>query len=505
MKKQILWQVITAACLAAQSQIPRTWEDAAIASVTLPLAVADASPVHVPSKYYYGIPVRPIYKSYPVYHPDKEPPGYIDRLMQQEPVIGFDPSTLKSPRDWIKAGELVFDAALSYGSIAGPRSDLYLRDPAWHQYVGTPVAKDGIIPFYRYVITKKGTIEIGVFSCAMCHTRVMPDGSIVRGAQGNFPFDRALARDTSTQRFPVSIARPFLASRFARMFYAAPWLGPESFPPTNFSWQEILARHAAIPPGVIARHGTTPLIPARVPDLIGIQERRYLDATGLARHREIGDLMRYAAMNQDGDVLARYRDFVPRESVPAIFGFGKLPEDPAKLASGRFSDEQLYALALYLYNLRSPPNPNSIGAESARGKKVFEREGCGGCHTPPAYTNNMLTLASGFNPPSDHIGKYHVLKLSVGTNPDLALKTRRGTGYYKVPSLRGLWYRGPLEHSGSVTTLEDWFDSTRLREDYVPTGFKGFGVKTRAVKGHEFGLTLSVADKAALIAFLRTL
>src|SRR4030095_2598393 len=90
-----------------------------------------------------------------------------------------------------------------YGSITGPRSDLYLRDPAWHQYVGTPVAKDGTIPFYRYVITKKGTIEIGVFSCAMCHTRVMPDGSILKGAQGNFPFNRALARDTATQSFPL--------------------------------------------------------------------------------------------------------------------------------------------------------------------------------------------------------------------------------------------------------------------------------------------------------------
>ena len=144
------------------------------------------------------------------------------------------------------------------------------------------------MPFYRYVITKKGTIEIGVFSCAMCHTRVMPDGSILKGAQGNFPFDRALARDTATQSFPLSIARPFLAPRFERMFYAAPWLGPDSYP-ANLSWQEIVARHAAIPPGVIARHGTTPLVPAKVPDLIGIQERRYLDATGLARHRDIGD------------------------------------------------------------------------------------------------------------------------------------------------------------------------------------------------------------------------
>jgi hypothetical protein len=85
------------------------------------------------------------------------------------------------------------------------------------------------------------------------------------------------------------------------------------------------------------------------------------------------------------------------------------------------------------------------------------------------------------------------------------MRTRRGTGYYKVPSLTGLWYRGPFEHNGSVATLEDWFDPARLRDDYVPTGFRGSGINTRAVKGHEFGLKLLPEDKKALIAFLKTL
>ena len=56
-----------------------------------------------------------------------------------------------------------------------------------------------------------------------------------------------------------------------------------------------------------------------------------------------------------------------------------------------------------------------------------------------------------------------------------------------------------------VATLEDWFDPQRLRDDYVPTGFKGIGSKTRAVIGHEFGLQLSAEDKRALISFLKTL
>jgi hypothetical protein len=337
----------------------------------------------------------------------------------------------------------------------------------------------------------------------MCHTRVLSDGTLIKGAQGNFPFDRATAWGITNAGFPVTLARPFLLWRGERLLFAAPWITPDAFPGLeNISWQEIAARHAAIPPGVIARHGSSPLVPAKVPDLIGIQDRRYLDATGLVRHREIGDLMRYAVMNQDTDNMSRYRDFVPREALPIL---GKAPGNPAKLDSGRYSDEQLYALALYLYSLKPPPNPNPFDAVAARGKEIFNREGCIGCHTPPAYTNNTLTPALGFKPPVDHAGKYDILNVSVGTNSDLALKTRRGTGYYKVPSLRGVWYWGPLEHSGSVSTLEDWFDPARLRSDYIPTGFKGYGVTTRAVNGHEFGLMLSSHDKRALIAFLRTL
>lgn len=37
-----------------------------------------------------------------------------------------------------------------------------------------------------------------------------------------------------------------------------------------------------------------------------------------------------------------------------------------------------------------------------------------------------------------------ILGMSVGTDPDLTLKTKRGTGYYKVPSLKGVWYRGSI-------------------------------------------------------------
>jgi hypothetical protein len=98
-----------------------------------------------------------------------------------------------------------------------------------------------------------------------------------------------------------------------------------------------------------------------------------------------------------------------------------------------------------------------------------------------------------------------MLLISVGTEPSAALQTRKGTGLYKTPSLTGLWYRNILSHDGSVASLEEWFDPARLRDDYVPKGFKGYQVEHRAVPGHEYGMRLPPQEKTALISFLRTL
>jgi hypothetical protein len=44
--------------------------------------------------------------------------------------------------------------------------------------------------------------------------------------------------------------------------------------------------------------------------------------------------------------------------------------------------------------------------------------------------------------------------------------------------IAALVYWSPIEHNGTVATLEDWFDPARFRNEYAPTGFKGYGVKT---------------------------
>jgi hypothetical protein len=258
----------------------------------------------------------------------------------------------------------------------------------------------------------------------------MPDGMVIKG----FPFDRALGF--------IFRAAPPQAVRDVRLgnyrVYAAPWLNPD---PQALLFQmsadEIASAHEAIPSGVQARHRSSPFFPVQVPDLIGVKDRHYLDCTGLQQHRGIVDLMLYAALNQGGDDLASFDGFVP--DGPPDFKTLPAPDklDPVRTQPDRYSDEQLYALALYVYSLQPPPNPNKFDAVAAQGQRIFKREGCAMCHTPPLYSNNKLTLAEGFTSPPGAEQKYDILLISVGTDPNLALKTRRGTGYYKIPSLKG--------------------------------------------------------------------
>ena len=80
---------------AAEPVIPRTWDDAVMPTLEVPLSHPVGSPKPVSADYYYKIPVRPIYKQYPVYAPGREPAGYMEWLRKQDPVILWDDANHK--------------------------------------------------------------------------------------------------------------------------------------------------------------------------------------------------------------------------------------------------------------------------------------------------------------------------------------------------------------------------------------------------------------------------
>lgn len=478
---------------AFEPRIPRTWDTAALETWATPLAGLNARPGHVSETEYYQAPIDN-YRTYPVYAPGREPQGYWEMLQKVGPKPLIDRAKLRTESDWLAAGREVFEQ-LDFLTLRSydPQMIAAVRSPALSKTLPY-VSPDGTLRLLRWVPTERG-VAIGHVNCASCHTREEKNGTRVSGAptrgEAADPIRPLVIRE-SIALAPFRI-RESLGQKMYRA-YGVPWVKDDIHErlkqmPEN----ELAALNASLDlsKGVIFRWSGSVFYPAKVPDLIGIADRKYIDHTGTHLNRGIGDLMRYAALVS----YAESSEFGPHRMVTA----------EQRKIEGRLPDEGLYALALYIRSLQPPPNPNAFDDRARSGQRIFEREGCPGCHTPGLYTNNKLTLAKGFTPPADKPATLDVMAVSVGTDPHLALNTRKGTGYYKVPSLRGVWYRGHFLHDGSIASLEEMFERDRLKETHEPGGWNPPGVRSRAVSGHEFGLRLTPDEKASLIAFLKTL
>jgi mono/diheme cytochrome c family protein len=502
----LLWSLllltIQRPTIAAPDPVPKLWDDAALASMTLPAAIPGTRILYLSSDSYYRIPERRAWRSYPVYAPGKEPHGYIEWLRTREPEFAFDQSKLKSEKDWVGAGEILFDTPYNLD----PLDKSPVREPEWWNVLKAPLKKDGSITAMRYVIRSRGVIEVGGGACSACHGRVMPGGNVIFGAQGNFPMAAVKAYHL---RKSGDLARKLTeAERGLNAALVFPEIPKDdlSYGVYRRSVDELARAYEAVIPGMAVRPGFSMSDMPKIADLIGLKGRKFLDMTARLVQRGPSDIMRYAAGCGGENYFFSSLTNLPPEAVPPITN-----------DSWRPSDAAYYAITLYVYSLSPPPNPDKpkTAADRAlvrRGSTIFKSEGCFRCHDPnQGYTNNKLIAADGYEPPDDHpFGDDIVRTLDgkprrIGVDSRSAVVSHRGRGFYKVPSLLGVWYRGPLEHNGSVATLEDWFDERRMRANYVPTGFKGVGVQTRAVKGHEFGLDLPADEKAALIAFLRSL
>jgi mono/diheme cytochrome c family protein len=502
----VLSALVGFAGLAQSVKVPRIWNDADLTDWATPVATLNVRPAHFSEREYYAVPADNL-KTYPVYHPDAEPPGYWDDLQKRTPEPLVDASRIQSTADWIAAGTRAFremDSVLmrtNDPSIIGQA-----RDPA--SFKGVVKLRDGTTFGPRWVVTDTG-VMLSISACGQCHRSLQPDGSVAVGGPGGAEPGPATGGERLIMPLPL-LGAPGTARRW-RTFYEGdtapvafwrefhtPWISDDPVAPIkDLTGAELQALGGpggfrAFANGVFARANGSPYFVTKIPDLQNLKYSRYMDATGTHRLRGPEDVARYAALVTGVD--------------PMDFGPHRILTDAQRRIRYRYADEVLYAIGVYLMSLEPKKNPNPAAPNLiAQGEAIFTREGCIQCHTPPAYSSGKLTLAQGWSPPADHPNQADIVMRSVGTDPGLALKTRKGTGFYKVPSLRGAWYRPLLLHDGALTSLEEMFDPARLADDYTRTGWTPAGRTTAPVMGHQFGLGLKPDEKTALLAFLRSL
>lgn len=130
-----------------------------------------------------------------------------------------------------------------------------------------------------------------------------------------------------------------------------------------------------------------------------------------------------------------------------------------------------WAVAHYLRDLGAlPPLTVLTEEEEAEGERVFQAADCDRCHEPPLFTSSRRVTVE-----------------QVGTDPLAGESDARGTGLYRIPSLRGVGHVAPYLHHGAFPDLESMFDPQRTEP------------------GHRYGLELTDEDRAILLRYLRSL
>jgi cytochrome c5 len=204
---------------------------------------------------------------------------------------------------------------------------------------------------------------------------------------------------------------------------------------------------AAWGPGRLDVSSTDGKEAARIPDLRPVRELGFLQQDATVLQRNIASL-------------------ALRTETLVITSQGEDVRPPREVALG---------LAIYVWSLAAalpaPPATSSPGG-------ALLRASCAPCHASPGFTGAPVSIAE------------------AGTDPTLGLSPQRGTGAYRVPSLRGVGSRGPLFHDASAPSLAAFFDPARASASF--TGGRGGG----PIPGHAWSLGLGAADRALLLTTL---
>lgn len=326
-------------------------------------------------------------------------------------------------------------------------------------------------------------------TCALCHVARLDDGRLWFGAP-NTRLD--------TGRFRVEVSRRWVAA---------------GHPPLI---SELGARKALLlgPGRTNAESGDYPqVVPADFPAYFTLGQRTALNYMGTGRN-------------------------VRTEVYLSLYTFGAgNPND--RMARVRFpSVERVQSFLDFFGTMEPPPPPAGDAALIARGRDVFGVARCNACHhVGDLARDGVVTIDRGdagreLLPGADPMFPRGTIRTSAlhrilqdgdgtvsadagvdqGRNDLIAFLVRQRlsvnmTDGYRVNDLRGLAHTAPYLHNGSVPTLDDLLRPAAMRprtfmrgEFMVDTSLNG-----NSNAGHEFGTELGADDRAALVAYLRSL
>lgn len=326
-------------------------------------------------------------------------------------------------------------------------------------------------------------------TCAMCHVAPLPDGTLWLGAP-NSRLDIGAFRNAVNARWVAAGNPPLL---------------------TDLE----VEKNAQLGPGRTgAESGSYPrAVPADFPPYFDLGARTHLNYMGTGQN-------------------------VRTEIAFALFTFGA-GRPNAEEARVKFPEDAAWApLVAFMGGLVAPPAPPQDATLVARGAAVFTEAGCDTCHRVDApelegvVTLDTSTTATQEYLPGEHPDFEHgsirtsrahrILQdgddSGESSGPDAGLGNLlqfifdqglaiRRTDGYRISTLTGLWATAPYLHNGSVPTLQDLLTPAEERPAAWTNGT--FVVDTTVFgngnEGHEFGASLSEADKAALVAYLLSL
>jgi cytochrome c peroxidase len=156
----------------------------------------------------------------------------------------------------------------------------------------------------------------------------------------------------------------------------------------------------------------------------------------------------------------------------------------------------------------------ALSDAARRGEALFrsDRLKCSQCHSGVMFTNAARWVGSSMpaDPDFFNTGLYNIDGTGAYPAPNTGLQAITGLasdmGKFKVPSLRNIEVTFPYMHDGTVATLSDVIDHYAAGGRTIASGSNtGVGSANPYKSALVGGFTISAAEKADLIAFLRSL